>query len=90
MSKLIELARTTMGSNEPEELSWDWGPAMLLLGLLKFSKTEPQLTNECLEYVDRYLRWYLRNGLPRVNWSDRCAGGLVGHGLRVCRSVLMS
>jgi unsaturated rhamnogalacturonyl hydrolase len=61
--------------NKPENLKWDWAPAVFLYGLMKYA---PFSSNEgrCIDYVSAYHRTWLEKGLPKINWADECPPAL--------------
>ncbi len=61
--------------NYPEDLKWDWTPAVFLYGLMKYA---PYSSDEgrCIAYVSAYHRSWLEKGLPDINWADECPPAL--------------
>jgi unsaturated rhamnogalacturonyl hydrolase len=61
--------------NRPEDLSWDWAPAVFLYGLMKYAPFSPD-EGRCIDFVSTYHRSWLERGLPEINWADECPPAL--------------
>jgi unsaturated rhamnogalacturonyl hydrolase len=69
--------------HEADELKWDWGPAFFLYGLSRFSEHLPvDKRQKYTGYIEKYQTAYHpevgKNGLPLIDWSDRCPSALSG------------
>jgi len=64
-----------VSDNAPENLKWDWAPAVLLYALMKYA---PYSADEkgCIDYVRAYHKNWLEKGLPEINWADECPPAL--------------
>ena len=78
------VATHLMNKKAATKMSWDWGPAIFLYGLLKFAKTVPSYRSRSyVSYAESYHQHYETKGTPKINWADKVAPALSGHELLV-------
>ena len=61
--------------NRPENLKWDWAPAVFLYGLMKYAPFSSD-EGRCIDFVSAYHTSWLEKGLPEINWADECPPAL--------------
>lgn len=72
--RLVALADATVRRFDPTDMGWDWGEGLLLYSLLRLDATLG--TPRYRAFVVRYYDHWLKKGLPKIDWSDKCAPAL--------------
>lgn len=74
LDRLVALADATVKRFEPSHMGWDWGEGLLIYSLLRL---DAQLgTPRYRPFVVAYFDHWEQKGLPKIDWSDKCAPGL--------------
>ena len=70
------MVRQFVADNSATSLSWNWGPAIFLYGLMDLAAADPAHRNNHLSYVRAYHANYAQVGLPTIDNADRTAPAL--------------
>jgi unsaturated rhamnogalacturonyl hydrolase len=69
-----------LASRSPQDLGWNWGPAVLLYGVHRFAQVSPQHARAAA-FVHDYHAFHRGRGLPSIDHADRCPPALTALGL---------
>lgn len=74
LQRVTALADASVRRVPPETLAWDWREGLFLYALTRLDAQLGQTRYR--PYVAAYFRHYLKQGIPKINWSDKCVPGL--------------